>query len=183
MTVTQLVSRLEAVKNSIAVKQASFRALGVTWESDDDMRSRWFDTAFKSTTIVQGHLHVYRDSLSKHTWWCTIAPRLPLKKMDWIRSETTGLYRWVLLHGNYSALEECLRRIADSFDPPFMKHRRSFTAITSRLCDSLNMRKYKRLFRLASLTRNTIHNNGHFRPDFGSKRQQASWGGKTYYYR
>ena len=100
--------------------------------------------------------------------------------MHWILSETATLNRWTLLDSTCATMEESLRRVTETYDAGFMANRRGLSSITTHFCNSLYLRRYKKLFRLAALTRNTPHNNGHFQPDFGGARQQVTWRGKTY---
>ena len=176
-TVLELIDCLEAVKSAIRKTQATYREVGAEWETNNDIRSQWFDGVFKILTITQALPHLYRSHISNYTWWKTIAPSLSATHMNWIMSETENLYRWTLLHSTYAQMEESLRRITEAYDPAFMSHRQSLSSITTYLCDALGLRRYKKLFRLVALTRNTLHNNGHFRPDFGGPRQQVTWQG------
>ena len=178
--VLEMVDRLETVKRSVETARDSLRAVGPEWESNDDMRSKWFDTVFKVLLITQANLHLFRSFISNFEWWRSIAPSLREANMEWIRSETNTLNQWVLLHSTYSTMEESLRRVTEAYDPVFMANRRTFSRITGHLCNTLDLRRYNKLFRLAALTRNTVHNNGHFRPDFGGARQQVTWQGRTY---
>lgn len=189
-TVLQLVDRLENVKTAIGKAQESF---GADWMSNNDVRSQWFDGVFKTIMITQAHLRLYRSYLGEYSWWQTIAPKMPLSHMAWIMSEAETQYRWTLLHSTYSQMEECIRRITEAFSPHFMetkppiygtpRRRRGMSyrlGIIPHLCESLGLRRYKRLFYLGLLIRNTLHNNGYFRPEYGKGRQQVTWRGTTY---
>ena len=175
-----MVDRFGAVNHTIRTAQDSYRAVGPAWESNDDIRSHWFDSVFKVITITQSNLHLFRSSIGNFEWWRLIAPSMPKAHMGWIQSETDTLNRWVLLHSTYATLAESLRRVTEAYDDGFMAKWRSISKITTHLCNTLELRRYKRLFRLVALTRNTLHNNGHFRPDFGGTRRQVTWQGKTY---
>lgn len=141
------------------------RAVGPDWEANDDMRSRWFNTVRRTLLITEGNLRLFDSHFVSLTWWKTIEATFSAGDMSWVKSEAPTLYKFTLLHATYSTMEECLRRITESYDAKFMSNRRSISAITNHLCDRLSLRRYKKLFRLVSLVRNTIHNNGHYRPD------------------
>lgn len=192
-TVLDLVDRLEDVKKAIGKAQGCF---GTDWVPNNDVRSQWFDGVFKTLMITQGHLRLFRSHLGEYDWWKTIAPKMHPSNMSWILSEAETQYRWTLLHSTYSQMEECLRRITEAFIPHFMaskpplfgtpRRRRGkpyHPGIIPHLCEALGLSRYKKLFYLGALIRNTIHNNGYFRPDYGRGRQQVTWRGTTYHLR
>lgn len=93
------------------------------------------------------------------------------------------MYKFGLVHSTYSLTEEQLRRIAEAWDPHWMAARRSIAAVTQRLTQHLSLQRYDELFRLVRLIRNSIHNNGHHRPDPPYGDEDIPWKRAVYEFR
>ena len=179
----QVVDRLEEVKRNIRAIQKGYQERGLRWEENDDVRSRWFDTTWKSLTLVQAHMHLYTRYLARIEFWQSISRNFPEALLPVLQSEASSWYKFGLVHSTYSLTEEQLRRIAEVWDPHWMAARRSIAAVTHRLTQHLSLQRYDELFRLTRLIRNSIHNNGHHRPDPPHGDEDVTWKGTVYEFR
>ena len=155
------------------------RGVHPDWEHRNDARWAWFPGAKKVLMLTQLHLELRMMYLSNPCWWESHHPEFASKDIPDVLSETEVLYKWWTLHQPYAQLEEALRRIIEAFDPTFGPPSSSISSISRHLCKKLELDNYVALFGLAYEIRNTIHNNGIFRP-YDSKPKQIDWKGRTY---
>lgn len=180
MTSTEAVhNRLTVTLHRIRDAITTVRTICPDWEHRNDARWAWFPGVKKVLMLTQLHLELRKVYLSDHSWWASRHPEFETMDIPDMLSECEVLYKWWTLHQPYAQLEEVLRRIAEALDPAFASPKIPISRISKYLCTELTLDKYITLFDLAHTTRNSIHNNGVFRPPDG-KPKQISWKDRTY---
>ena len=180
--ITQIINALEGTKHLLAAEKVRHKELGLDWARTQDSRSGWFDGTWKVLTLTQAHLQLFRGYVQHLGWWNQFTQNMTAELLEALKSEADSPYRFSVLHTNYSQLEEHLRRITAVFDPAFMSKPQTIAASHGHLMKELGLQHYTNLFWLSRLVRNSIHNNGYFRPDRGGD-QDLLWAETTYEFR
>ena len=183
ISVTEIINALEDARHELTATQVQFHKMGLDWDRTQDSRSAWFDGTWKVLALTQAHLHLFRSHLQHLKFWQDISRNITGEILEALKSEANTLYQFSVVHTTYSQLEESLRRVTEAFDPAWIRERRSIAAVQQHLMEELGLQRYKELFRLSRLIRNTIHNNGYFRPDPPVNDATVIWAGKTYEFR
>ena len=183
------MTNTETVHNALTVTLyrirdviTTVRAVCPDWEHSNDGRWAWFPGVKKVLILSQLHLELRMVYLGDSDWWTNRHPDFDPKDIPDVLNETEVLYKWWTLHQPYAQMEEALRGIAEVFDPTSVSYRTPIASISKNLCTKLGLEKHLSVFDLAHTIRNTIHNNGVFRP-FDSKPKQISWKGQIYSFR
>lgn len=180
--VKNLLIRLDSAKDVVGASQERYRGLGVSWEADKDFRCGWFATVTGQVLLyAQIELMTLRDRVSDPSWWpATFNFTLGEPSHFALMFGYEARVRWTTLHTLYVVTEDFIRRVSEATDQGFYKaNSRSIARITDHLLEMLGLQGFKELFRLARTIRNTIHNDGVFRPDSG-KDQTIEWNSRTY---
>ena len=108
-----------------------------------------------------------RDHLGDAAWWSDRFDSLGEEKLESSRKEFAIMVKWFSFHGVAMAVEETLRAIQRADSDRFKSKRPSIASITEAILDVADLTEHADLFRLTRLTRNTIHTNGIYLPDYG----------------
>ena len=172
-----MVQRLDEVKRvAFAQKTAidsdfpEWRARRIEYGSDylrHESRREIFVSVVTLIENAQLSYLLLRDHLTDEAWWQQRLEEVSEDKRRSVLHEYAIMTKWFLMHGLFSVVEETLRSIqrAAPGDIPVAGRFKSIAKVTTAVLLASNQGEYGELFRLARLTRNTIHTNGVFLPE------------------
>ena len=177
LNIPNTIQLLEGTKSTIRQARNRYLAVGPDWETTFDARANFFMGTRTTLTLAQAHLMVLQENLSALSWWEARSPNFSKEFLPSMIVESEVIYRFFTIHMTFSQMEESLRKIVEAFDRAWYETRpRSITAITNLLCSRLSMETWAELFRFCHAVRNSIHNNGWYRPDDGTDRELNLYG-------
>ena len=183
LTPTELVERLESVKQQLHYSSSLIKMAKPKAASFQDARAAWFVGTRKVILQVQADMFLMAECLSKPEWWQQRSPDFsPTDLKDLLREYVRGRY-FLLLHLVVSQLEEGLRRIFEYVIPHPSYRGTNIARITNELLEYLDCLQLKKLFELTRAVRNTIHNNGLYRPSQRGRTDRFEWKDQTFEFR
>jgi hypothetical protein len=137
-----------------------------------DSRMTFFNIAISQIDTAILSLMVSDTNLWNDGWWTKTAPVYELNPppVSSIPAMVLSYERFVVLYyfvGIFSIFESSVRMIAYKVDPKY-RYFNSFDSIFKAFAKQISIRnrlKYYELFDIMRMIRNSIHNNGVFRPD------------------
>ena len=132
-----------------------------------DARREFFVTA---GTVLENAILGYvllRDHLGDAAWWNDRFESLSPEKTESSKKEFAIMVKWFSFHALAMAVEETLRVIQRADPDRFDSDRPTIASITKAVLEACELAGHADLFRLSRLTRNTIHTNGIYLPDYG----------------
>ena len=183
LTPSQLIENLESVKIRLRSSSSKLKAIKPDAARFQDARGSWFVGTRKVIIQVQADLMLMEEHLSKIDWWQRHSPNVSPKDLDsLLREYIRGRY-FLLFHLVVSQLEESLRRMFEYaiLNPKYRGN--GLANITNELLQHVDSLQLTKLFELVRAVRNTIHNNGIYRPPTRGGIDRFEWKGQTYEFR
>lgn len=174
----------EAVKKQLKASADKLETQYPDWVPNNDARISWFYGAIKALITTQIECLVVAKYLSRRAWWSDnqqISGDLETVP-NFLEEYDIHIRLWTF-HAVFLQLEESLRRVIQylSLDN-YAKYQGSLEKLYRFLLAETGLSRYQQLFDLVRHTRNTIHNNGVFRPTNG-KDVDIEWAGHRFQFR
>lgn len=183
LTPAELIERLESVKNELRCSSSRLESAIPEAASFQDARAAWFVGTRKVIIQVQADMFLMAEHLSKPQWWQRHSPDFSPTDLKSILQEYVRGRYFLLFHLVVSQLEEALRRIFDHVIPRPSYGGTNIGRITNELLSYLDCPQLKELFELTRAVRNTVHNNGLYRPPRKGRKDQFEWKGQSFEFR
>ena len=174
----------EDVKKQLKASADKLEARHLEWVPNNDARISWFHGAIKVLTMTRIECLVIAKYLSRKDWWRDnqqISGDLETVH-NFLEEYDIHIRLWTF-HAVFLQLEESLRRVIQHLNPEmYGKHQTNWAELYSFLLTETGLSKFCQLFDLVRHTRNTIHNNGVFRPRNG-RDVDIKWEGQEFTFR
>ncbi len=146
-----------------------------------DSRREFFVTLRIILQNAQLGFMFMRDQLTNEDWWHKQTGKFNKSAATQALQEYALMLKFFSFHGVAVTTEETLRAIVRADAPTFGLDpvRASFQAIYDKLLQATGQVKYRNVLELMRLTRNTIHNNGIYRPQ-GGMNKTVNYGDKVF---
>ncbi|MBF8265289.1 MAG: hypothetical protein HW384_1153 [Dehalococcoidia bacterium] len=171
----------EVVKKKLKASADKLEALHPFWVPNNDARISWFLGAINVLVMTQIECLVIAKYLSRKDWWQGQSQISgDLETVPIFLNEYDIHIRLWTFHSIFFQLEESLRQVIKLRDPvKYNECQTNWPGLYNFLLKETGLTKYCPLFKLIAHTRNTIHNNGVFRPPNG-KDVDIEWEGKMF---
>lgn len=152
------------------------------WDPEHDARITVFSkciNVLNSTQLGLTHIHFH---LTDQDWWDQIASgQVPDQDSQQTYVDEFGMFLKVgMVQFLNASIESSFREILSAIDPGVAKDGRGrWKNIYQALLARLGLPQYEPLLDLLRLIRNSLHNNGIYRPPSG-KNQEVEWDGEKY---
>lgn len=136
-----------------------------------DARREFFVTV---GTLLEHALLSYvllRDHLGSRAWWSEKFTAVGDEKMNSAMKEFAVMIKWFSFHGLAMATEEIFRAVQRADPDAFAVEKKTNYQITKKILEVTELEDLEELFTLLRLTRNTIHTNGIYLPDYNGDKE------------